>query len=83
MGAEFLETGELHVYRRHDAEELKRIKRGAWLLEQVKAEAERLFSVMEASRQRSPLPPAPDAEAANRLLMQLHSDVLGLSYPQT
>jgi uncharacterized protein len=30
MGAEFVETGTLQVYRTHDADELKRIKRGGW-----------------------------------------------------
>lgn len=44
MGAEFLESGHLRVYRTKDAEELKEIKRGGWTLDQVKAEAERLFA---------------------------------------
>jgi hypothetical protein len=58
---------------------LKAIKQGAWTLEQVKAEAESLFHGMEAARHASPLPPAPDGDAANRLLMDLHQQVLHLS----
>ncbi len=78
MGAEFLQTGELRVYRTDDAEELKTIKRGGWPLERVKEEAERLFGGIEGSRRRSPLPPMPDAEGANRLLIELHRLMLGV-----
>lgn len=78
MGSEFLRTGHLQVYRIQDAEELKAIKQGAWSLEQVKNEAELLFQGIEAARQASPLPPRPDGEAANRLLMSLHRSVLGI-----
>lgn len=76
MGAEFLATGRLQVYRTADAEELKAIKRGAWTLEQVKAEAERLFQVVEEARARSPLPERPDAAAANRLLTRIQQEWL-------
>ena len=78
MGAEFLQTGRLQVYRTEDAEELKVIKRGGWMLDQVKAEAERLFVGIEAARRRSPLPVAPDEAGANELLIELHSRLLGL-----
>jgi uncharacterized protein len=81
MGAEFVETGTLQVYRTHDADELKRIKRGGWTLEQVKAEAERLSLLMEPARARSPLPLAPDEPAADALLQQIHLHFLGLSSP--
>jgi hypothetical protein len=76
MGAEFLETGELRVYRTADADELKRIKRGGWTLDEVKAEAERLFVRVEAARARSPLPPEPDRPAANALLVATHRAML-------
>lgn len=79
MGAEFLETGRLNVYRTTDADELKIIKRGGWSLEQVKAEAARLFGGIEVSRAKSPLPPGPDVSAANQLLVQLHLQLLGLT----
>ncbi len=78
MGAEFLETGRLQVYRTADAEELKLIKRGGWSLEQVKREAEHLFGGIEQARARSPLPAGPDEAAANALLMQIHMEILGL-----
>lgn len=78
MGAEFLETGRLAVFRTHDAEELKVIKRGGWTLDQVKAEAERLFAVVTEARQRSPLPAEPDELQANRLLIAMHQAVLDI-----
>lgn len=78
MGTEFLTTGHLQVYRTADAQELMRIKRGGWTLEQVKAEAERLFAGVEPARLQSPLPPSPDHAAADALLQQLHRKILGL-----
>lgn len=79
MGTEFLRTGTLQVYRTDDADELKAIKRGEWTLEEVKAEAERLFHGIEEARVASSLPPEPDAGAANALLMSVHERVLGIS----
>jgi predicted nucleotidyltransferase len=78
MGAEFLRSGELQVYRTSDADELKRIKRGGWSLEQVKAEAQRLFAEIETARAESRLPDQPDAVAANALLMRIHQQMIGL-----
>lgn len=78
MGSEFLRTGHLQVYRTDDATELKRIKQGQWTLEQVKAEAERLFKSIEEAQADSPLPPAPNHAAANALLMSVHRDILGI-----
>lgn len=79
MGIEFLETGELQVFRTADANELKRIKRGGWTLDQVKAQAEALFERIEEARARSPLPARPDEAAANALLMEMHLRILGLT----
>ena len=79
MGAEFLETGELQVFRTTDADELKIIKRGGWTLDRVKAEAERLFGVVESARSRSPLNPSLTRRAADLLLIDLHRQFLGLS----
>lgn len=79
MGIEFLETGQLQVFRTSDADELKRIKRGGWTLDQVKAQAEALFGRIDEARARSPLPPRPDETSANALLMEMHSRVLGLA----
>jgi hypothetical protein len=79
MGAEFIQTGTLQVFRTTDADELKVIKRGGWTLDQVKAEAQRLFDDVEHARARSPLKEAPDADAANTLLIQMHRLFLGLT----
>ena len=79
MGIEFLGTGRLQVYRTADAEEFKRIKRGGWTLDEVKAEAERLFASVGPARERSPLKAVPDARAANLMLMEIHRRILGLS----
>lgn len=70
-GIEFLETGELRVYREADAAELVAIKRGEWSLERVKAEAERLFREADQAKDRSRLPKAPDFARAERLLIEL------------
>jgi hypothetical protein len=56
MGSELITTGMLQVYRTTDADELKVIKRGGWTLDQVKAEAARLFDGVEAARARSAVP---------------------------
>ena len=79
MGIEFLGTGQLQVFRTTDADELKRIKRGGWTLEQVEEQAERLFGRIEEARSRSPLPREPDTAAANELLMEMHRRVLRLT----
>ena len=79
MGAEFLSTGELRVYRTTDAEELMEIKRGAWTLERVKVEAERLFQSVEPARAASTLPLRPDEAAANRLVMTIQMQMLGVT----
>jgi len=78
MGAEFIETGTLQVFRTSDADELKVIKRGGWTLEQVKEEAARLFANVEQARARSPLKAEPDAMAANELLIAMHAIILGV-----
>ncbi len=68
MGIEFLGQGVLYVDRSNiDAEELLQIKRGEWPLERVTEEAERLFKLAEKEYSLSPLPEAPDREAAERL----------------
>ena len=78
MGTEFLATGRLQVHRTADADELKRIKRGGWTLDEVKVEAQRLFAGVAPARERSPLKAAPDARAANALLIEIHQRILGL-----
>jgi hypothetical protein len=72
MGIEFLTEGALRV-ERADAPELLDIKRGAWPLEKVKTEAERLFQLSREAYVRSPLPPEPDRVRAERLCLQMIS----------
>jgi len=77
MGIEFLTEGTLHV-ERADATELLDIKRGAWPLEKVKSEAERLFQPAQEAYVRSPLPPEPDRERAERFCVEVISEYHGL-----
>jgi len=73
MGIEFLTDGTLYV-EREDKHELMDIKRGRWSLEKVKAEAERLFALASEAFVRSPLPPEPDRQRAERLVIDIVSD---------
>jgi len=73
MGIEFLTEGALYV-ERADAPELLDIKRGAWPLDKVKAEAERLFALSQEAYVRSSLPSEPDQDAAERLCIEMISE---------
>lgn len=70
MGIEFLTDGRLQVLRK-DAQQLLEIKRGEWTLEQVKAEAERLFATAETAFINSKLPYMPDKERINELCVDI------------
>lgn len=72
QGIEFLATGELNVMR-HDSKELVAIKHGEWTLEQVKAEAKRLFSKAEDALSRSSLPIKPDFDRINDFCTEILS----------
>ncbi len=78
MGIEFLTEGTMHV-ERADAPELLDIKRGAWPLEKVKTEAERLFRLSQEAYVRSSLPPEPDRDRAERLCVEMISEYHHLS----
>lgn len=67
MGTEFLSSGELNVFR-DDAETLLEIKRGEWTLDQVKAEADRLFKLADEAYAKSKLPDEPDYAEVNRIV---------------
>jgi uncharacterized protein len=73
MGIEFLTEGTIHV-ERVDAPELLDIKRGAWSLEKVKVEAERLFVLSQEAYVRSSLPSEPNRAEAERLCIEMISD---------
>lgn len=66
----FLIEGTMHV-ERVDGPELLDIKRGAWPLEKVKAEAQRLFQLSQEAYVRSSLPPEPDRDRAERLCVEM------------
>lgn len=72
MGIECLNEGTVNVFR-HDAEQLKAIKRGEWELNQVKEEADRLFKIMDTAYVNSKLPFRPDVEKAEKLLVEIIS----------
>lgn len=76
MGIEFLTDGQLRVFR-EDAAELKGIKSGQWSLEKVKREADALFVLAREAYVRSPLPPLPDYEKAEELLISVLREHLG------
>jgi len=73
MSIEFLTEGTVYV-ERADAVELLDIKSGAWSLERVKAEAERLFQLAQEAYVRSSLPSEPDRERAERLCVEMISE---------
>lgn len=77
MSIEFLTEGTLYV-ERADAAELLDIKRGAWPLEKVKAEAERLFQLAQDAYVRSSLPAEPDRARAERLCVEMISEYHGV-----
>ena len=70
MGIEFLNTGELHVWR-EDADKYLAIKRGEWELDQVKSEASRLFKLADEALARTHLPAQPDYDAAEKLCVEI------------
>ena len=73
MGIEFLTDGTLYVERK-DKHELMDIKRGAWSMDKVKAEAERLFQLAQEAFVRSPLPSEPDRQRAEDLVVSIVGD---------
>lgn len=79
MGIEFLQDGELHVFR-SDAQELRDIKAGKWSLEQVRDEANMLFTEAKTALAKSTLPEKPDYEKINKLCVQVVCAAMGYSF---
>lgn len=77
MAKEFLETGDMQVFR-SDAAELLEIKRGAWPLERVKAHAEDLFAAVKTASDSSPLPEGPNRQGAETLLVRILRERLSI-----
>jgi predicted nucleotidyltransferase len=75
MGMEFLVEGRLNVFR-EDAPWLLEIKRGGWSLEDVKAEAKKLFGLADEAYVRSSLPNEPNYDKVNELVKEILRDYL-------
>lgn len=71
MCEEFLRDGVLRVYRTHDVEMLRAIKRGEWALDDVKALAEEMFFRVKVARDGSPLPEKVDHDAVSDLVASI------------
>ena len=69
-GIEALITGEINVFR-YDAVELKDIKEGKWTKEKVEKEADRLNKLLSEALVKSDLPPKPDKEKIEDLLIEI------------
>jgi predicted nucleotidyltransferase len=76
MGKEFVETGTLNVYREHDAQKFIDIKQGRWTLDQVKADAERLFKEAEEAYSKCKLPEEPQTEKVEKLVVEIMTDYI-------
>lgn len=77
MGKEIMKTNKIIVYR-PDAEELIDIKKGKWTLEQVKDEAEKLFSETDDAFNNTSLPKDVDWDFINDLccsIVQKHFNI--------
>jgi predicted nucleotidyltransferase len=75
MGMEFLVSGELNVFR-DDAPMLLDIKRGKWSLEEVKAEAKRLFVLADEAYVKSSIPERPDRAGVEKIVKEIMMDYL-------
>ena len=71
MCREFMDTGEMQVFRTEDAGMLRDIKSGKWDLEAVKFKAEELFGACREARDRSRLPDGPDEALVSRLVANI------------
>ncbi|MBL8211482.1 MAG: nucleotidyltransferase domain-containing protein [Bryobacterales bacterium] len=73
MCIEFLESGQLQVFRTRDVDELLAIKCGQWPLAHVKQLAAELFAQAAPSHATSPLPAQPPTAAAEAWLLDVLS----------
>lgn len=71
QGIDFMNTGELEVYR-SDAEELMAIKRGEYSFETVRRMADELDHALARAGERSRLPSEPDWDAINKLAVYMY-----------
>ena len=81
MGTEFIETGELNVFRKHDAEQLIDIKRGKYKLNDIKEMAEKLFDKADRALEKTALPDRPNVNKAEELLIEIIEGFTNLDKP--
>jgi predicted nucleotidyltransferase len=70
MCVELLDTGEINVYRVHDAQTFIDVKKGKWTLDEVSQRAEELFAEIREKYDSSPLPDHPDYDRLNSLVTE-------------
>ena len=70
MCVELLDTGEINVYRVHDAQTFIDVKKGKWTLDEVSQRAEELFAEIRDKYDSSPLPDYPDYDRLNSLVTE-------------
>lgn len=75
MGIEALVTGEINVAR-HDAKQLKEIKRGEWKLEEIETEAHRLQNLLDEAFVKCDLPAKPNYRKAEGMLIDILKQVM-------
>lgn len=75
MGAEFLRTEQLNVFR-NDADELINIKQGGVKLSEIKSRADELLEDARDAYQNSSLPLEPNYEKAEKILIEVIEDTL-------
>jgi predicted nucleotidyltransferase len=71
MTIEFLNTGEMNVYRENDVNLLKAIKTGEYPLDEIKSWADSLFEEAHSAFEKSPLPNEPDIPKAEKILWEI------------
>jgi hypothetical protein len=74
MGVEILRDGEVRV-RRHDADELRAIREGAWHYDELVEKAEQLGEAVRDAAADSPLSESPDEERLNTLCAEIVEEV--------
>lgn len=71
MAKEFLETGEMRVFRENDYGYLLNVKKGAYPLSFIKGQAEEWFNEAQEAYNKSTLPEGPNRVEAEKLLVKL------------
>lgn len=80
MAAEFLDHGELRVYRIGDATMLKQIKTGMWSFEDIKERAAQELDNVNLALKYSKLPEEPDRDKVEVMLMEILGDHIYEAY---